>query len=213
MAEHAALDWIIRQRDPGFDEWDDFTAWLEEDPAHAAIYHELALAESGLDALVPAEPEQPVGTPHEGHSVRAFPQRRRMWLGGAIAACLVAALTSVLVIPRTDPWAVETAPGVRRTVTLADGSSIVLNGGTRLMLDHRNPRYAALERGEAMFTIRHDAAHPFQVDAGDARLVDIGTAFNVVRADHVLDVSVSEGAVLYNPKGEAARIEIGRAHV
>ena len=34
----AALDWLVRTNDPEFDGWDEFTAWLEADPAHADAY-------------------------------------------------------------------------------------------------------------------------------------------------------------------------------
>ena len=34
----AALDWLVRTNDPDFDGWDEFTAWLEADPANADAY-------------------------------------------------------------------------------------------------------------------------------------------------------------------------------
>lgn len=205
MTEQTALDWIIRQRDPGFDDWDAFVLWLEADPAHADAYHAMAAADKGLDDLLTSLPTV--------QEMTAMPEparlNRRAWIGGALAASIVAAVSLYLYVPRSDPWAVETAPGVRRTVTLADGSNIALNGGTRVMLDHANPRTASLERGEAMFTISHDPDHPFEVQAGETRLVDIGTAFNVLRDNGQIDIAVSEGAVLYNPGREAVRIDAG----
>jgi transmembrane sensor len=96
-------------------------------------------------------------------------------------------------------------------VTLADGSRIDLNGATRLVLDRENPRLAKLERGEALFTIVHDEARPFIVEAGEATLMDAGTVFNVIRTEQALEVAVSEGEVVYNPEAEKVRLRPGRA--
>ncbi len=49
--EAAALDWVIRQRDPGFEDWEAFTDWLDTDPAHAQAYHEAAALDADLTAL------------------------------------------------------------------------------------------------------------------------------------------------------------------
>lgn len=212
--ETAALDWVIRMRDPGFDGWEEFEAWLGADPAHADVYHRLAIADQDMAELlaaapVPAEmPSNVVPLPH-----RSLPRRsltRRAWLGGAIAAS-VAGLIGLGMIERQPAlYQVETAPGMRRTVTLGDGSTIALNGGTRITLDRKDPRHATLERGEALFDVVHDDDAPFKVLVGDATLVDVGTSFNVVRDGRVTAVQVSEGAVVYNPDGEAVRLDAGR---
>lgn len=209
MIEQAALSWIMRLQDPDFSDWEDFEAWLAASPVHADTYHAMAVAEADMAALlvsapVPAQLPMPMMQRHVmGHV-------RRYWLGGALAASLVAALGIGFVTSRAAPYAVETQPGVRRTVALADGSRIVMNGGTRLTLDRKDARIATLERGEAMFVVRHDAAHPYTVRVGEAELVDIGTAFAVVREAGVTQVAVSEGAVLYNPGGEAIQLDAGR---
>ena len=64
----AALDWLVRTNDPEFDGWDEFTAWLEADPAHADAYHGLADSEAEMLPLVsevaveaPAEPDRRLG--------------------------------------------------------------------------------------------------------------------------------------------------------
>jgi transmembrane sensor len=60
-----------------------------------------------------------------------------------------------------------------------------------------------------MFTVRHDASRPFTVKLGDDRLVDLGTRFDIARIPNRTDVSVAEGAVLYNPERERVRLEAG----
>lgn len=203
-----ALTWVIRTRDPGFEDWDAFTIWLESDPARAAAYDALMADDAALDAIIPAEPViMPVAANDD-----APPSRRRLfWVGGgAMAAALVAAV-SIGTMDRSDIYAVATRPGETRSVTLKDGTRIDLNGSTRLRLDHDNPRFAALDAGEAAFTVRHDAANPFQVTVGDAVFEDAGTVFNIVRTDAATRIGVSEGKVIYNPKVEAIALPAGRA--
>jgi transmembrane sensor len=197
-----ATAWAVRTGDPAFDDWEGFTAWLEADPRHAARYDAVASAAADAAAILPSAPPIP----------QARPNRR--WMAGGLAAAMAAGLVGGIVWQnRADPYAVETAPGATRVVQLADGSAVTLGGGTRVTLDRRDPRQATLERGEAMFAVRHDAAHPFEVRAGNTRMVDLGTRFDVKHAAGLTRVAVAEGAVMYDPDGAAVRLDPGQALV
>jgi transmembrane sensor len=213
MAEHddidapalngAALDWVVRTGSDAFDDWPAFQEWLEADPRHASAYHAMSAEIEDMVAVVPAEVAAPVVVP--------MPRRRwPVWAGGAIAASLALVVGYGAIETRAHPYAVETAAGSMRTVRLADGSTIAMGGATRLMLDRDDPRVATLERGEAMFVVRHDASDPFKVSVGGARLVDVGTAFDVKHARGETRVAVSEGAVDYNPGSDAIRLVKGQ---
>lgn len=201
--EAQAIDWLVRQRDPAFDEWDGFTDWLEQDAGHAAVYDRLASLDVDLDAL-----------PRHEASVEALPQRRpwlanrRTWLGGAVAAALVGVVSFSML--GSGMTRIETEAGEHRTVALTDGSQIEINGESVVEIDEDRPRFARLESGEAMFHVVHRDGDPFTVESGDATLVDLGTAFNVIRREDALSVAVSEGIVLYNPSGEKVRLDAGR---
>lgn len=205
--EVAALDWVIRLRDPAFDAWEDFEAWLTADTAHAEAYHRLAAADQDMaDLLVTAQPApKPV--------IPLAPRRsitRRGWMGGALAAS-VAALVGIAMIDRQPAlYQIETAPGERRVIALDDGSRIVLNGATAISLNRKDARYAALHRGEALFDVVHDDDAPFEVAVGDATLIDVGTRFNVLRDGRTTAVQVAEGAVIYNPDTTNVRLDAGR---
>lgn len=205
--EVAALDWVIRLRDPAFDGWEEFEAWLAADPAHAEAYHRLAVADAEMGDLL-------ANAPPPSRPTSAAPPRRslsrRTWLGGALAAS-VAALVGIGMIDRQPAlYQIQTAPGERRTVTLDDGSRIAMNGGTVITLDRKNPRLATLDRGEALFDVVHDEEALFKVAVGDATLVDVGTRFNVLREGKTTAVQVAEGAVIYNPDSTAVRLDAGR---
>jgi transmembrane sensor len=131
-------------------------------------------------------------------------------IGWGAAAAAVAGLIGYSTFPGgADRYAVETGPGERRSLALADGGRIDLNGGSRIELDRGNVRFARLDRGEALFTIVHDPARPFQVEAGGATMRDVGTTFNVIAAPGRLEVGVGEGAVLFDPSGSALNIGPG----
>lgn len=203
-----ALGWVIRTRDPDFADWETFTAWLEGDPARAAAYDALMAADARLGFITPPEP---VAIPVAANDAGPSGGRTWRWVGGgAIAAALVGVL-SITLLPRTDIYTVTTRPGETRTIALDDGTRIELNGGVRLRLDHRNNRFAALDEGEAAFTVRHDTADPFRVTVGDAVFEDAGTIFNIVHSGGATRIGVSEGKVIYNPDAEAIALPAGRA--
>jgi transmembrane sensor len=208
----AALDWVIRQRDPDFVEWDAFTDWLEADPAHAAAYQEAAALDADLAALPPAPETVPEPVEEESGIVVALPRRRaqRLWLPAAIAASLVAVIGYQTLDKAPDSYRIETAMGETRTIALDDGSRIALNGGTVMTLSHDDPRRATLERGQALFHIVHRAEAPFRVTVGAAELVDIGTVFDVTRAGGETRLAVAEGAVAYNPARDNVRVGAGQ---
>lgn len=207
MIDDEALGWVIRTRDPQFTDWEGFTAWLEADPGHAAAYDALARSDADFADLVPATPSIPLPANDAGE-----PRRRvGRWVGGGAVAAALVALLSVNMIGRADPYSITTAPGQQREIALADGTKIALNGGTTLRLDRADPRFAALDRGEAVFTVTHDASDPFRVTVADAVFEDAGTVFNISRIDGVTRIGVAEGEVIYNPKAEAISLPAGRA--
>lgn len=199
-----AIGWVIRLRDPAFNDWDGFTAWLEADARHNEAYEAVAIADAEAAEALSAPEPRPIMAPAQ----RRAPTRRLV-LGSVLGASLVAFFG--LSTLQSDTYLIETGPGERRSITLASGDRIDMNGGTRLVLDRDKLRFAQLEQGEALFTVRHDEARPFVVEAGDKVLRDVGTVFNVTHGDDVVDLAVSEGAVLFDPDGEAVTVPAGRA--
>lgn len=206
--QEEALGWIIRTRDPDFIDWEAFTLWLEGDPARAEAYDALMAADSELDMIIPPEP---VALPVAANDPGEPKHRTWRWIGGGtIAAALVAAI-SVGMMTRADIYTVTTRPGETRIIALEDGTRIDVNGGTTLRLDRNDTRFAALDGGEAAFTVRHDENDPFRVTVGEAVFEDAGTIFNIVHTGDATRIGVSEGKVIYNPEAEAISLPAGRA--
>jgi len=210
--EQRALAWHLRLRDADADEWQDFTAWLAQDPAHNDAYEAVALRDAQFDAvLVQASfPEPATNAQSDAQDAPTAPPNRLRWLALAASVALVAFLSVRFLAPGADLYAIETEPGETRTIALADGGAIVVNGGSHIVLDRKDERIAELVRGEAHFTVIHDAADPFVVTIGESRLVDVGTVFNVVRHDEDLRVAVAEGAVRYEGL-ESVELAAGQA--
>ncbi len=197
-----AIAWHLRLDDASVDSWHDFVAWLEADPAHNAAYDRIVMDDAilvpSLQSNLPANDDAP-----------ARPRWRLYAGGGAIAAALMAAVLLPQQIQSNSLYTVETPVGTSRRIALDDGTSIEMNGGTRLTLKHGDNRYAALDAGEAVFHVRHDADHPFELTSGGYAIRDLGTVFNVARDDAHLTVQVAEGAVLFEPNRQAVTLKPG----
>src|SRR5688500_9826233 len=141
--EEQAIGWVVRTRDPAFAGWEEFTEWLERNPAHSRIYDELADADVDLGGALVSPPAPPRAMPAPERRGLLHPSRRG-FVGWAVAASLLGVIGYYTLGPDASLYPVETAAGARQTVTLADGSRIDLNGSTRLLLDRENPRLAQL---------------------------------------------------------------------
>lgn len=104
---------------------------------------------------------------------------------------------------------VATGVGVRDSLTLPDGTRIILGPLSSVTIAHG---YGDSGRevevtGDAWFDVVHDDSKPFTVRAGEATIVDIGTKF-MVRSDagearDVVSVSVTEGSVSMRPANDS----------
>jgi len=144
------------------------------------------------------------------------PKQRRSFLGvtltAAAAVCIAAVGTAVLAgqapwfffdgsrPPVARPVTIETfatAIGESRVTKLADGSTVTLNTGTRVVVVYSpSSRDVYITYGEANFDVAHEQARPFNVHAGKRVLQATGTIFNVrvISPDNV-ELTVTEGKV------------------
>lgn len=213
-ARAQAIAWHIRLRDGVAGDWEDFAEWLALDPRHSVEYDEVALGDRELEPALASWASSPIARANDNWPAADARPSRRGWIIGGLSATAAAAAALLLLTPlarhNTDFYDIATAPGQQRTITLADRDRIALNGGTRLRLDRTNPRFASLEYGEASFKIVHDPKAPFTLRLGDSRLVDVGTAFNVIVGPRGHTIEVAQGAILYNPDGERIALAAGQ---
>src|SRR6185437_2204115 len=160
--------------------------WLAQSPAHEIAFLRLEEAwgrSERLSALPRSTPER---------LPRAAPLLLRIAAALVIAAAIGGFAATQLV---HSPERVFSTPvGGHESITFADGSKVELNTNTVLRARMTTEqRIVYLEKGEAFFQIRHDAAHPFVVMVGDRRITDLGTQFVVRREPSRLKVAVVQG--------------------
>lgn len=169
-------------------------AWLSAADAHRAAYARVARAWDATGALA--------GHIHRGTVPRRRPLRR---LALACAALLLLAFVPLSSYRwwygTPERWV--TQPGEPRQLKLADGTGILMDSGTQLVVQMgAGSRQVSLLRGEAEFTVRHNPARPFEVHAAGGTIRDLGTRFHVEILGKAVHVAVWEGEVeLSTPRG------------
>lgn len=208
--EDSAIHWHVRLRDANVSEWEAFEAWLSESPEHLVAYTSVSVLDDDVDAALLPRSSHLALVANEDTRPRAG---RRWWIaGGSVAAgALLTFLTVPTFMSSSSQYEIATAPGQQRSINFGDGTQITLNGATKLRLDRNDKRFAALDAGEATFSVRHDASHPFVLDVAGVRVRDTGTVFNVVRAPEGVTVEVSAGSVVYDVDKEAVPVKAGQA--
>lgn len=96
-----------------------------------------------------------------------------------------------------------TAPGERATVTLRDGTKVVLNVDTRVRVPNNfgeRDRILQLD-GEAQFTVVHDTERPFVIKTRGVEVRDLATEFIVqsYKGSAAVTVAVNSGHVAVKP--------------
>lgn len=187
----AAARWHAEQEREDCD-WDGFTAWLEADDRHRLAFDQVALLD---DRISHARPLIAHSLPAEGAEMRVARFNFR-WagLGMAAGAAALAAVTVPMLATGGGQVAYSTAPGETRSIELADGSRVQLAAASSLTMDEGDVHEMTL-KGTAWFEIPHDPSRSLVIHAGNFRVTDIGTKFEVNSNEDSLRVAVAEGSL------------------
>ncbi len=204
----AALDWYERLYAAAVDAeaWQNFTAWLEAAPTHRLAFDMAEDLHATLDGnagrILGLLAEAPAGLPPSAN------ENRPRWIApaaiGAAAALVAAGLAVVMLpdipgLPRQNV-AYAAPAGQARAVSLADGSHVDLSPGSRIRVQFdASSRQLFMERGEALIQVGRDPRRPLSVLAGDLRIRDIGTQFDVALRPARVSVTVVSGMVSVSP--------------
>jgi len=203
----AAAEWFVRLHDSqvSIEEVAAWQGWIHENPRHAEAFARIEETSQALRSLtsVAALPGRQVSSDGYDGSVPLkewkAPRASRRPLFALAAALAAVAIASVF-WNSSSPSVYTTAVGENRRVTLTDGSTIALGGDTRVEVAlSRKVRAFELDRGEALFKVAKDPDRPFEVRAGAATVIAVGTEFNVQRGSDRAIVSVTEGRVVVEP--------------
>ncbi|MFT3791520.1 MAG: FecR domain-containing protein [Rudaea sp.] len=201
--QQQAADWLAKRRDGARSAGEEaaFEAWRRQSEAHAGAYAETERAW-----------EQWKGLQHSARlremtaaaMAATAPRRRRTtrrWrpllaAAGLAAVALFGAGLWQLRTPAPPALVYRTGLGEQRTERLTDGTRIILNTQTEVLVRYsRERREVTLQHGEAMFEVAHDADHPFTVIAGQGTVTDLGTQFQVRNEDGMATVTLLQGSV------------------
>ena len=200
-----AAEWIARLRSDQVSAVDQqaFAVWLSQGVAQREAFDqtENLWQDLGVVQYLPEEMfagEQTVNpTPIDTNIRRGLPAFGRRTLAAA-AAVVVAVLLTWQLLPQTprDASVFRTAIGEQKTITLDDGSTLMLNTDTTVSVDFASARRGVkLQRGEAYFMVAKDSKRPFVVELDEVTVTAVGTAFNIHRQQQQALITVTEGEV------------------
>lgn len=213
----AAAEWAVLLADGALDDrqQEALQQWLQADARHAEA---LVFAQRTWAALGRLPAEKP--TPHRVAAVAANVSRRprrnarlRRW--GA-AACLTLLLGGLglsqgerMLLPLLADH--HTAGGEVLSLTLPDGSEVILDSGSAIRLDYSAAqRRVELLAGAAIFQVAPQTGRPFVVEAAGGTAQALGTRFLVQHeARGGALVGVLEHAVQVNAAQQQRRLEEG----
>jgi transmembrane sensor len=213
LALQAAQQWFVLLRDTDATDADRrrFADWLAADPAHGRAWAETGQLWARMDAVVPVLRQRDAWNEQRRQSAPLL--SRRSWLRQAAAAALVVGGIAGYAVS-TDYFADHrTGTGERRSLGLADGSTVELDADSVLSVAFSaGQRRVTLHRGRAFFQVTSDAARPFIVAANGGEVRALGTAFDVkIAPAGVVHVAVSEHAVAVSIGGESVQLNEGDA--
>ena len=197
------------------DEMSQVGKWLDANPAERALLERLtevtaAAPVAGVDVEAAlARVHARMGERTTATLSPASARAKRRWQPLAFVSLLAAAAIVALLVRRqagspagsvttVASQTFSTTVGKRDSITLSDGSRVVLGPDSRLTVP---PGFGSASRtvelhGDAYFDVRHDAASPFAVRVGSALIQDVGTTFMVESDDaNATVVTVVTGSV------------------
>jgi len=201
-----AAHWRERRDRPDWNEQDqkELDVWLSESPAYAVAYLRVDSVWNRADRL------NALRSPDSQPTTEATQTSKGSAVIKIVAMLAIVMLSaggaSYYYLQQPKQQTYTTTIGGHETLSLDDGSQIELNTDTVLRVSYNsNRRTVFLDKGEAYFQIAHNAARPFDVLAGNHRILDLGTKFLVRRDDDRLEVALTEGRAQLEELADAER--------
>ena len=198
-----ACNWFIDCNEGALDAAgrEHFNQWLRRSPEHVRAYLEISVAWESSDRLNGARPVDSAALVARAKGRKIAP------LLYALAAAALLAVGVGFLIQRNTSTTATTAADEQRSITLDDGSAVELNVRSQLRVRFSPAkRMVELVYGQALFKVEKDAARPFIVVSGGARMQAVGTEFDVYRKSTGTAVTVVEGRVAVTVAGAAAPV-------
>lgn len=229
-----AAEWLVELRSrPDATTRQRFDQWLSASPEHVRAYLECAAIAETAEAGARAAPEEiealiERARQSSGANVVAFAPRtgasepssqksedtaRPSGLSRASRTVRFAAAAVVLAVIGASAGyfmtmrnVYTTGVGEQRSILLSDGSTIDLNGRSKIRVRFdAGARKVDLIEGEALFRVAKNRERPFVVSAEDTRVRAVGTEFAINRRQRELLVTVVDGTVAVSAASAGGR--------
>lgn len=209
-AHDAAAIWYARMTSDVKTSADEvaFDEWLAAAPENGEAYAEACALAGRFDAL--ADHSAIAALRAEAQLLeerRRRPISARFSFAGTVTALAVAAAAAyVFYLPMLEvehgSW--TTVRGQTETITLSDGSHVILGSDSELEIAFRKgERDLELTHGQAFFDVTHNASRPFVVTADGRTVTALGTAFDVRAYPNDTTVTLVRGRVAVARPGQA----------
>lgn len=150
-----------------------------------------------------------------GYTAPSNVRHTRLTQRWAVAASLLVAFGASIAFYKWPFDSIYRTPvGGTAAVPIGDGSNVTLNTDSRIRLDITDTeRRVELQKGEAFFDVAKDPSRPFVVQAGEKRVVAVGTQFSVRRDEDEVRVFVTEGKVRIEDETESSHDKKGDGEI
>ncbi len=148
--------------------------------------------------------------------VPVIPAKQWRWVAAAVVILAMATLFLLLRTPGPEVQLLAESGDTRSTVTLADGSTVILRPHSTLhQIALTESEHAYALSGEALFEVAPSSERMFTVEAGPGRVVVTGTRFNLNYRSHKARVYLLEGAIQFETidRGQKVTLAPGMAAV
>jgi transmembrane sensor len=208
-----AFDWFAAARsgEMSASESEKLDLWLSDDENRRA-YRKVEMLWSGVEPLK--------SNPSVLMMREEAAPRRRPYFAWAAAAAICAMIPAagwhffqpVGTVAVAAAQVFSSGLGQKRTIVLSDGSVVTLDAASSVRVALSDgTRHIWLDKGRALFKVRHDPGRPFEVDAGDKKVTALGTEFLVDRSSANFDVALLDGRLRvesYRDRKPARAVEI-----
>lgn len=210
VAAAEAATWLARLRAPdlGEQELEKFDGWLESSALNRSEFSAIEelwriSAELATDPAFADVLGRDVGTVGKvAPSAARWKSPIAIGIMSAAAACLVLVFVSVNANSTAPAEMVyKTERGEQLRVTLTDGSRLLLDAQTQLIVSYTtDERRIALTEGRSFFEVSKDPSRPFYVSVNNTNVRAVGTSFSVGGEGGQVSVIVVEGQVEVSSK-------------
>ncbi len=206
LEEQAAL-WLVQQEDPEFRQQQEFQDWLAKSELHQQVYQELAGTWTDLSQLAISDVKPVVSVTPIGKT------KPRLFWAMAASIFVVALIWQLLPVAAIAPIELASAKGQVVTHQLSDGSSLTLNGDSkvRVSFSHEHRRIEILH-GDAHFSVASDKMRPFTVSYSGQQVTALGTQFTLTTRPE-LELLVTEHSVRLDGEGGQFVVQQGKGMV